>query len=315
MEVSGKKRMKDAGKSGQLLPSSGIQWVFCPFVLAMLLLGGLSQPGTAAPSPRPQRLRQESNAAFERYRQLTDLRNDEELRKGTPYLWIDALPEAARARAIAELRGGAVKMRRVETRDGGKAIASPGAMIHHWEGIVFIPGANVDDVLNVLQDYNEHTRYYAPEVERARIEMRDGEHFRVFLRFHRKYVISVALNSEHDVRYYRDSPVRAHSRSSSLRIAQVEDAGRPSEHEKPPGQDDGYLWKMETWWRMEERDGGVYLQNEAVSLTRDIPAALGWLIGPFVTSIPKDTLTFTLEATRKAVKERGDKFTTDQARR
>jgi len=28
---------------------------------------------------------------------------------------------------------------------------------------------------------------------------------------------------------------------------------------------------------------------------------LGWLIGPFVNSIPKETLTFTLEATRKAV--------------
>jgi hypothetical protein len=305
--------MKNAGKSGQLLPDFGIQWAFYPFVLAMLVLGGLSQPGTAAPPPHPQRLRQESNVAFERYRQLTDLRNEEELRKGTPYLWIDALPEAERAQAVTELRGGAVKMRRVETRDSGRAIASPGAMIHHWEGIVFIPGASVDDVLNVLQDYNQHSRYYAPDVERARIEMRDGDHFRVFLRFHRKYIISVALNSEHDVRYYRDSPGRAHSRSSSLRIAQVENAGRPGEHEKPPGQDDGLLWKMETWWRMEERDGGVYLQNEAVSLTRDIPAGLGWLVGPFVTSIPKDTLTFTLEATRKAVKEKNAKTTARNA--
>lgn len=296
-----------------MLPDFGIQWAFYPFVLAMLVLGGLSQPGTAAPPPHPQRLRQESNVAFERYRQLTDLRNEEELRKGTPYLWIDALPEAERAQAVTELRGGAVKMRRVETRDSGRAIASPGAMIHHWEGIVFIPGASVDDVLNVLQDYNQHSRYYAPDVERARIEMRDGDHFRVFLRFHRKYIISVALNSEHDVRYYRDSPGRAHSRSSSLRIAQVENAGRPGEHEKPPGQDDGLLWKMETWWRMEERDGGVYLQNEAVSLTRDIPAGLGWLVGPFVTSIPKDTLTFTLEATRKAVKEKNAKTTARNA--
>lgn len=290
-----------------MLPSSGTRRASYGFVLT-ILLGILSLPGAAAPSPHPQRLRQESSAAFERYRQLTDARNDEELRKGTPFLWIDALPEAERAQAVADLRGGTVKMRRVETLDNGKSIASPGAMIHHWEGIVFIPGATVDEVLNVLQDYNQHSRYYAPDVESARIEMRDGDHFRVYLRFHRKYVISVALNSEHDVRYYRDSPARAHSRSSSLRIAQVDDAGRPGEHEKPPGHDDGLLWKMETWWRMEERDGGVYLQNEAVSLTRDIPAGLGWLVGPFVTSIPRDTLTFTLQATRKAVAEKNPKI-------
>ena len=52
---------------------------------------------------------------------------------------------------------------------------------------------------------------------------------------------------------------------------------------------------------MVERDGGVYVQSEVVSLTRDIPAGLAWLIGPFVTSIPKESLAFTMEATRKAV--------------
>jgi hypothetical protein len=86
-----------------------------------------------------------------------------------------------------------------------------------------------------------------------------------------------------------------------VRIAEVENAGKNNEREKPPGEDGGYLWRMETWWRMDERDGGVYVQSEVVSLTRDIPAGLGWLIGPFVTSIPEETLTFTLEATRKAV--------------
>jgi hypothetical protein len=58
---------------------------------------------------------------------------------------------------------------------------------------------------------------------------------------------------------------------------------------------------METWWRMEERDGGVYLQNQVVTLTRDIPAGLGWLIGPLITRIPREKLEFTLEATKKAL--------------
>jgi hypothetical protein len=103
------------------------------------------------------------------------------------------------------------------------------------------------------------------------------------------------------VHYVRDSDTREHSRSSAVHIAEVRNPGKPDEREKAPGEDGGFLWRMDTWWRMEERDGGVYVQSEVVSLTRDIPAGLGWLIGPFVTSIPKETLTFTLEATRRAV--------------
>jgi hypothetical protein len=168
-------------------------------------------------------------------------------------------------------------------------------------GAVFIPGAKLQDVLAVLQDYDRHAEYYAPDVERSKLESRDADHFRAFLRFRRHKVITVVLNTEHDVRYFRDSESQAHSRSSAVRIAQVENPGKGDEREKTPGDDDGFLWRMETWWRMVEVDGGVYVQSEVVSLTRDIPAGLGWLIGPFVTSIPKESLTFTLEATHKAV--------------
>ena len=114
-------------------------------------------------------------------------------------------------------------------------------------------------------------------------------------------MIAVVLNTEHEVTYTHDSATRAHSRSSATHIAEVENPGKPNEREKPRGDDNGFLWGMETWWRMEEKDGGVYVQSEVVSLTRDIPAGLGWMIGPFVMGVPKESLTFTLEATRKEV--------------
>jgi len=167
--------------------------------------------------------------------------------------------------------------------------------------VVFIPGAKLDDVLSTLEDYDRHSVYYTPDVERSKIESRTGDNFLVFLRFHRHKVITVVLNTEHEVQYFRDAPGKAHSRSSAVRIAEVENAGRADEREKTPGDDDGFLWRMETWWRMEEGDGGVYVQSEVASLTRSIPTGLGWMIGPFVTDIPKETLTFTLEATRRAV--------------
>jgi hypothetical protein len=238
--------------------------------------------------------------AFDRYIVRTEAQNAESLRQG-PFLWVDGLPEKERSAEIAKLRNGEVGTRRLSKEAAGGSLDVPGGMIHDWEGIVFIPGVKVDNVLKVLEDYDHQAIYYAPDVERARIESRNGNDFRVFLRFRRHKIVTVVLDTEHAVTYFRDSPLKAHSRSSALRIAQVEDPGGPKEKEKTPGEDDGYLWRMETWWRLEERDGGVYVQNHVVTLTRDIPTGLAWLIEPFITNIPKETLEFTLRATRKAV--------------
>jgi len=273
-------------------------------LLALCCLSAAAAPRPDAGPPAPPTLKRVTIERFERYVKLTESRNDEELQKGIPFFWIDDLASPERAETYAALKRGEVRLRRLETHDNGEKIACPAGLIHHWAGLIFIPGANLDTVLSVLQDYDHHSVYYAPDVERSRIESRDDRHFRVFLRFRRHKVITVVLNSEHDVHYFRDSETRAHSRSSATRIAEVENAGKSDEREKPPGQDGGFLWRMETWWRMEERDSGVYVQSEVASLTRDIPTGLGWLIGPFVTSIPKESLTFTLEATRKAVSAR-----------
>ncbi len=238
--------------------------------------------------------------AFGRYIAKIEAQNVASLRQG-PFLWVDGLPAREQKEALAKLKNGEVAMRRLSLSSTGENVNVPGGMIHDWEGIVFVPGVKIDDVLKILQDYDHQATYYAPDVEKARIESRNGNEFHVFLRFRRHKVVTVVLDTEHEIIYVRDSPLRAHSRSSATRIAQVEDPGGPNEREKTPGQDDGYLWRMETWWRMEERDGGVYVQNEAVTLTRDIPTGLGWLIEPFITKIPKETLEFTLQATRSAV--------------
>jgi hypothetical protein len=257
--------------------------------------------------PAVPKLKAATAEAFDHYERLTGERNDTELKRGTELLWIDGLSEAERADAYAALKRGEVKMHKLEIREKGVPIHCPDGMIHHWTGLVYVPGAKLPDVLQVLEDYDHHAEYYAPDVEKSRIESRNGDHFRVFLRFRRHKVITVVLDTEHDVHYFRDSGTRAHSRSSAVRIAEVENPGKSDEREKLPEDDNGFLWRMETWWRMIEADGGVYVQSEVLSLTRDIPAGLGWLIGPFVTGIPKETLTFTLEATRKAVEEKARK--------
>jgi hypothetical protein len=273
----------------------------CVLQLAVVAVSTQGLPSVAVAKPAAPELMPSTVAAFNDYVQLTEARNNEELKRGVGLLWVDGLAGTERAQAYEELRRGEVKMRKLETLQDGAAIHCPGGMIHHWVGLAFIPGAKLQAVLGVLEDYDQHAVYYAPDVERSKIESRDGDHFRVFLRFRRHTVVTVVLDTEHDVRYFLDSETWVHSRSSAVRIAQVENAGKSDEREKTPGDDDGFLWRMETWWRMIEGDGGVYVQSEVVSLTRDIPAGLAWLIGPFVTSIPKESLAFTLEATRKAV--------------
>jgi len=275
---------------------------FAALLLATVIAVSAGQVWAAAGgNPGLPKLAASTLAAFDRYVRLTNNRNESELKRRTNLLWVDSLPEAERKEAYARLQRGEVQIKQLTTLEGGKPIDCPGGLIHHWVGVVFIPGVKLDNVLAILEDYNHQSTYYTPDVERSKIESRDGDHFLVFLRFRRHKVITVVLDTEHDVHYFHDAPGRAHSRSSALRIAEVENAGKSNEREKPPGDDGGFLWRMETWWRMQEGDGGVYVQSEAASLTRDIPTGLGWMIRTFVTSIPEETLQFTLEATKKAV--------------
>jgi hypothetical protein len=45
------------------------------------------------------------------------------------------------------------------------------------------------------------------------------------------------------------------------------------------------------------------MQIESVTLTRSIPTGLGWVIGPFVESIPRESLEFTLRSACDALRK------------
>ena len=257
-------------------------------VIASALLVQLAVPAAAA------ELQLRTVAAFERYVRVTEALASQ----NRSFLWIDGLPDAERRAAIERVRRGELVIERLTTREDGKTIDVPGGLMHHWLGAVFVPRATVDQALALLQNYDEHASIYRPAVARSRILSHDGDLFRVYLRFFMKKVITVVVNSEHEARFSRPSPDRAQSRIYSVRIAEVENPDTPREREKPVGRDGGYLWRLYTYWRFLERDGGTYVQCEAISLTRGIPMGLGWLIGPFVTSIPRESLEFTLEKTR-----------------
>lgn len=232
-------------------------------------------------------------AAFDRYVRVTE----EQLKAG-PFLRVDGLPAVRRDEALALMRRGELAIDAPKTLDGNREIDVPGGMIHHWVGTAFVRGATIDQTLKILQDYDNHERIYAPVVAKSKFLSRDGDRFRFFLRFSMTKVITVVVNSEHEANFIKVSD-RAEGWIHSTRMSEVEKPNTPDEREKPVGNDGGYMWRLNTYWRLLARDGGLYIQCESVSLTRGIPTGLGWVVGPFVTSIPKESLTFTLETTRK----------------
>jgi hypothetical protein len=244
-----------------------------------------------------------ASAQFERYVQLTEKRMAGELFPGAggAFLWHDALPPEIRSREEALLRSGEVITERLQTRDGDLEIVTPGALVHHWVGEIFIPGASLDEVMAVVQDYDRHEKFYAPQVLKSKLISRNGDDFKIYLRLKQTDVVTVVFDTEHEVHYARLDATHAYSRSYSTQVTEIEHAGEPKERPLAAGEDHGLLWRIDSFWRFEQRDGGVYVQCEAISLSRDVPFGLGALVGPFLETIPKESLEFTLRATRDAV--------------
>jgi hypothetical protein len=266
-----------------------------------IALAGLSSLSVSANAAD---LKPETIAAYKHYLQITEANVDAELARGDAYLWIDSLSASRRAGDYAELRKGNLVIERLETLDHGKAVPVPGGLVHHWIGIVFIPGATLAQTLEFMQDYNHKQDYFRPDIQRSTILRRDGNDFLVNLRFYKKKVITTVIDTDHQVHYHVVDSTHAWSRSHTTRVQEVENPGESTERLEPQGQDRGFLWSMDTYWRFEEKDGGTYVECQSLSLTRDIPTGLGWMVGPFVTSVPRESLTFTLVTARSAELQR-----------
>ncbi|TDI40779.1 MAG: hypothetical protein E2P02_16210 [Acidobacteria bacterium] len=259
-------------------------------------------------SAEAAKLHADTLTAWGSYVERTEARIATELESGEGFLIQDSLPAAQSLEAKRALRSGEVYTAKLETKDArGRSIDIPKGMVHHWMGSVFIPGAELDVLLAWLQNYDDHHRYF-DEVESSRLVAREGDDFRIFLRFRRKKVVTVHYNTDHFVRYARHGAGRASSASYATRIAEIEDAGTAREKEKPIGDDHGFLWRLNSYWRFEEAWGGIIVELESVSLSRGVPAALRWLVGGYLDSIPRESLAATLvpikrEAPRTLVTE------------
>jgi hypothetical protein len=256
---------------------------------------------------RAAELKQKTTTAFDRYVTATEARFANELRPGGPFLYVDGLKPDEKRKAYEQLKQGEILVEKLETRAPGVSADIPDGMVHHWVGLIFIPGATLSNTLPLVKDYDRRAELYKPDVSASRTLFHQGDEYKMFLRLHQKKFTTVDFNTTYDVHWGQVDATRVFSNSISTRIAEVKDPARPEGEELPVGSGHGYLWRLNTYWRFEEKDGGVYLQCEALSLTRDMPTGLGWLLRPLVTAIPKASLNRALGQTRRVVMEESKK--------
>ena len=260
--------------------------------MAVVGLFLLSAPAWVRAQPTPA-----AASAFDSYVARVEARLDAQHRSPGGFL---------ASQNLARLRQGELI---IEQLTSGAGTELPGALLHDWCGKAFIAGGKAADFERLMKDFNAYPRVYSPQVLSAKVLEHDGDHFQATMRVRQKHVITVVMDTTYDITFGRADfgqfgAQHGYSISRSTQIAEIASPGTAHERALDPGEEHGFLWRMNTYWSYEERDGGLYIEIESVSLSRSIPVGLGWAIGPFIESVPRDSLEFTLHATRDALLKR-----------
>jgi len=246
-----------------------------------------------AETAKPMQLKQETLEAFTTYAQAAETAMESTFDGSKPFLWSD--DDRNRARRIR--RGDVL----AQLWSGQRPLKVPDGLIHDWVGAVYIPGTSVAQTLALVQNYNRHKQIYAPDVMDSRLISHHGNDFKIFLRLLKKKIITVVLDTDHDVCYSPIDDARWFCRSHTTRIAEVDDPGTARETVQPPDNGYGFLWRLYSYWRFAEQANHVIVECRALSLTRDVPLGLGWILEPIIKNLPRESLIHTLRATRTAL--------------
>ena len=211
------------------------------------------------------------------------------------YLWADESPDR-----IRRIQHGEVVVAPM-TESGSWSV--PDGLIHHWIGAIFIPGATMQDALAITHNYDRYKDYFKPVVADSKLLActPGGQEFSMVWR-RQVLFVNATIQTRYDAYDVFVDDRRAYNIAETTRVQQIKEYGQTSEHLMAPDTGDGYIWRLHTIVRYEQRDGGVYLEIEAIALTRDIPTSLRWLLKPVINHLSFNSLTATLRQTRDAVR-------------
>ncbi len=235
----------------------------------------------------------QASARFDAYVHTIEARLDQQHRSPDAFLAPVTLPDASK-----RIRNGELLIEKLSPADGPEL---PGALLFHWRGTAFVPGAKAADFEHLLRDFDSYPKSFSPQVLRAAVVSQNGDQLQARMRVRQHHVITVVLDTTYDVTFGRLDPLRGYSLSRSTQISEIDSAGTPTEQTLPPEKVHGFMWRLNTYWSWEEREGGLFIQIESVSLTRAIPPGLAWAVRPFVESIPRESVEFTLDSAARAL--------------
>lgn len=257
-----------------------------------------------SPSLFAAELKSKTIEAWDQYIKWADAKVRKELSDPSVFLIQSGLKPEQKATVLRRIESGGIFVDKMTgVIPPGAHFKVPDGAIHHWWGAVLLRNVTLDQLFKFLKDYDHHAGKFA-DVEKSSLQFHEGNRYKVFFRFKRTKIITAVYNTEQDCHYTSYGSERAASDSVATRIAQVEDAGKQSEHELKPGEDDGYLWRLVSWWRYEQRGKDVIVELESASLSRDIPFMINLLppVKAYVNSTPKESLESVLTSIRKNVK-------------
>lgn len=239
-------------------------------------------------------LRPQTLAAWDEYIGTANVRLEHDVRQKNSFFLIDHDP-GLRAR----LRGGAIVISPVGN-NGHTAV--PHGIITDWVGDVFVPNTTISDVVAQLNDYDRYRQFFNPSVVDAHLLSHTGAEYNFSMVLRQKVLfVTPVLEGDYESQTTELDEHRWYTVSRTTRLQDVENYGEPSQRKLPPDQGHGYIWRIYNITRFEECDGGVYIEIEAMALSRDVPAGLRWLIDPVVRQLPRNSLAATLQQTRDAV--------------
>jgi hypothetical protein len=212
-----------------------------------------------------------------------------------PVLWVDQVPER-----LDHVHAGEIVVASV-----GPQIpkAVPSGLIHDWIGTAFMPNTRLQDVLSAVHDYGNYGDYYKPTVVKSKLLGTDGSCDRYSMRVvNKEAVAETALDMEYETCYFQTDERRWYSITHTTRVQEIRHYGKSSEQILPPNQGSGYIWRLYSIARFEERDGGVYVEVEAIALSRDIPVAVRWMVNPVVRRVSRNSMLISLRQTQEAVR-------------
>jgi hypothetical protein len=249
------------------------------------------------PFGRGATLKPETKAAWDTYLQAANAAMQARLKPGAHFLWMDDEPER-----INELRPKFPYIAPVGPHIPKKV---PFGLIHDWRGVGFLPHATIEDILRVVRDYDRYKELYKPGVIESISHGTDGAKDLFSMRLaNRSVVAKTALDTDCEASYFRVDEHRWYGVSNTTHIQEVDKFGTPEQHTLPEDEGTGLIWRLSSITRLEERDGGVYAELEAIALSRDIPAALRLFVTPIVRRVSRDSLATSLHQTRVGIEER-----------